>query len=139
MSLDRASSREAERGRRHEPRTLHAEGLKEMTRPSDPGVRVSFRHHACPPARRARSRRAADARRALGRIVFAVAVGGCGGGATELLDTARLEEVQNNPSHARELYEEVVRRHPGTPEARTAEDRLRALTATPAPRTSAQD
>jgi len=52
---------------------------------------------------------------------------GCGGGARELLDTARLEEVQNNPTHARELYEELVRRYPETPEARTAGERLRAL------------
>ena len=60
-------------------------------------------------------------------------LGGCGGGAKELLDTARLEEVQNNPTHARELYQEVVRRYPGTPEAQTAEDRLKALS-TPAER-----
>ena len=57
---------------------------------------------------------------------------GCGGGAQELLDTARLEEVQNNPTHARELYQEVLRRYPGAPEARTAEERLGAL-APPSP------
>jgi hypothetical protein len=52
---------------------------------------------------------------------------GCGGGAQELLDTARLEETQRNVPHARELYEEIVRRFPGTPEAETAAARLRAL------------
>jgi hypothetical protein len=51
----------------------------------------------------------------------------CGGGAQELLDTARLEETQHNAPHARELYEEIVRRYPGTPEAETAAARLRAL------------
>lgn len=56
---------------------------------------------------------------------------GCGGGAGELLDTAQFEEVQNNPGHARELYEEIVRRYPGTEEARTAAERLRALAGTP--------
>jgi hypothetical protein len=52
---------------------------------------------------------------------------GCGGGAKELLDTAQLEETQRNVPHARELYEEVVRRYPGTPEAETAKARLEAL------------
>lgn len=60
-------------------------------------------------------------------IVLAVALAGCGGGAGELLETARLEELQNNPAHARQLYREVATRYPGTPEARTAEERLRAL------------
>jgi len=55
-----------------------------------------------------------------------------GGGDAALLDTARLEELQNNPAHARELYQDIVRRFPGSPAARTAEERLRALGA-PAP------
>jgi hypothetical protein len=59
-------------------------------------------------------------------LLVAVAMA-CGGGADELMETARFEEVQNNPAHARQLYEEVVRRHPGTPQARAAEERLRAL------------
>jgi len=43
------------------------------------------------------------------------------------METARFEELQNNPDHARELYQDVVRRYPGTPEARDAEERLRTL------------
>jgi hypothetical protein len=62
--------------------------------------------------------------------LVALVVAGCGGGARELLDTAQLEELQNNRAHARQLYERLVREHPGTPEARTAEERLRALSAT---------
>ena len=56
-----------------------------------------------------------------------VALLGCGSGAKELLDTARLEEVQNNPTHARELYEELLRRYPDSPEARIAGERVRTL------------
>jgi hypothetical protein len=51
----------------------------------------------------------------------------CGGGAAEKLETAEFEELQNNPTHARELYQEIVRRWPGSPEAQKAEARLRAL------------
>ena len=66
------------------------------------------------------------------RLLAALALGaclvGCGGGrGDDLLDTARLEELQNNPAHARELYQEIVRRFPGSPAARTAEERMRAL------------
>ena len=67
--------------------------------------------------------------RALLLAAVLVPFAGCGGGPKDLLDTARLEEVQNNPTHARELYDEVVRRYPDTPEARTAAERLRALSA----------
>ena len=59
-------------------------------------------------------------------IVLALLLG-CGGGAQELLDTAQLEETQRNVPHARELYEEIVRRYPDSPEAATAAERLRAL------------
>ena len=65
------------------------------------------------------------------RILPLVALLGCGSGPKELLDTAGLEEVQNNPTHARELYEELMRRYPDSPEARTAGERVRALS-TPA-------
>jgi TolA-binding protein len=65
------------------------------------------------------------------RAVSAVALvlWGCGSGADELLDTAKLEELQNNRPHARELYREVMRKYPETPQARVAEERLRALEA----------
>jgi TolA-binding protein len=43
------------------------------------------------------------------------------------MDTAALEEQQSNPTHARELYREVIQRFPGTPEAAKAGERLRQL------------
>ena len=52
---------------------------------------------------------------------------GCGGSAKDLLDTAQLEETQHNLPHARELYQEVLRRYPNSPEAATAAARLHAL------------
>ena len=54
----------------------------------------------------------------------------CGGGAKELMDTAEFEELQKNVTHARELYEEVVRKYPGSPEAAKAAERLKALAPT---------
>ena len=54
----------------------------------------------------------------------------CGGGAKELLETAEFEELQRNTTHARELYEEIVRKHPDAPEAAKARERLAALDAT---------
>jgi TolA-binding protein len=57
-----------------------------------------------------------------------VALAGCGGGgAAELLETARLEELQNNPTHAKQLYQQIVDQYPGTPQAETATARLREL------------
>ncbi len=43
------------------------------------------------------------------------------------LETAQFEEKQNNREHAIMLYEEVVSKHPGTPNARIAQDRLKVL------------
>jgi TolA-binding protein len=63
---------------------------------------------------------------ALAALVFAVA---CGSSAKELLDTAEFEELQRNTTHARELYQEIVRTHPGSPEAMKATERLQALDA----------
>jgi TolA-binding protein len=61
-------------------------------------------------------------------LAAVLALAACGsGGAEALLETAKLEEIQNNPTHARALYEEIVRRYPGSPEAKTADERLRAL------------
>jgi TolA-binding protein len=64
---------------------------------------------------------------ALRHLALLVALSGCGEGAKELLDTAQLEELQNNRTHARELYQEIADRYPGTAEAKTAAERLRAL------------
>jgi TolA-binding protein len=65
-------------------------------------------------------------------VPILLALVGCGRStADELLDTARLEELQNNPTHARALYEEIVRKYPGSAQARTADERLRALGSAP--------
>jgi hypothetical protein len=69
-------------------------------------------------------------RRGIVLLAAALSLAGCGGNAAELLETAKLEELQNNPAHARELYREILRHHPGSPEARIAEERLRALAGT---------
>jgi TolA-binding protein len=60
-------------------------------------------------------------------LAASLVVAACGGGAKELMDTAEFEELQRNTTHARELYEEVVRRYPDTPEAVKARERLAAL------------
>ena len=61
-------------------------------------------------------------------VVLAAVLAGCGGsGASGLLEAAQLEETQRNPEHARELYQEILRRFPDAPEATTATTRLKAL------------
>jgi hypothetical protein len=55
-------------------------------------------------------------------------LGACsGGGAAQLLETARFEEVQRNLPHARKLYREILDTYPGTPQADEARARLAAL------------
>lgn len=60
-------------------------------------------------------------------VVIAVLVACGGGGAQELLETAQLEETQNNRPHARELYRRLVDQYPGTPQAKQAALRLADL------------
>lgn len=43
------------------------------------------------------------------------------------LETAQFEEKQNNREHAMKLYEEVIAKHPGSPNAKVAQERLNAL------------
>jgi hypothetical protein len=45
----------------------------------------------------------------------------------ELLETAEFEERQHNVVHAKQLYEEIIRSHPSSPQAETARARLAAL------------
>ena len=53
---------------------------------------------------------------------------GCGGESAEtLFETAKLEELQNNPEHARQLYREILDKHSRSPYAKKAEERLNAL------------
>jgi TolA-binding protein len=69
--------------------------------------------------------------RALATLALACALAACGDSADQLLETAAFEEVQRNHEHARKLYREVIERYPGTPQAKTAEEKLRALDAVP--------
>jgi hypothetical protein len=70
-------------------------------------------------------------RKEVGALLLAaallLAVGCSGSGPADLLSTAELEEVQDNPDHARELYSEIVRRYPDSAEATRARQRLAAL------------
>ena len=68
------------------------------------------------------------ARRILLALMLLVALAGCSGnGAKELLETAKLEELQNNPSHAKKLYEEILQKYPDSPYAKEAKERLGAM------------
>ncbi|QTA92799.1 tetratricopeptide repeat protein [Desulfonema magnum] len=61
-------------------------------------------------------------------IIAAVTFSGCSGNnAKELYDTAKLEELQNNPEHARQLYQELIKKHPKSEYAKIAKNRLSAL------------
>jgi TolA-binding protein len=70
--------------------------------------------------------------RTIAALAMATLLAGCGGGAKEMLETAQFEELQRNTTHARELYQEIVRKHPDSPEATTAKERLAAIGAAPA-------
>ncbi len=43
------------------------------------------------------------------------------------LETAQFEEKQNNKEHAVKLYEEILSKYPGSPNAKVAQERLNAL------------
>lgn len=61
-------------------------------------------------------------------LVLCLAVSACSGNkAAELFETARFEEVQNNREHARELYEEIVKKYPGSEYAKKAQERLSGM------------
>jgi len=53
---------------------------------------------------------------------------GCtGSGAREMLDTARLEEVRDNPENAAGIYRAIVEQYPGSSPAEAARARLDGL------------
>ncbi len=61
-------------------------------------------------------------------LLLSTALTACSGdGGASLYETAQFEERQNNPAHARELYEEITKKYPGSDYARKAEVRLREL------------
>jgi TolA-binding protein len=65
-----------------------------------------------------------------GALLLSLLVSGCSGDkAKELLETAQFEERQMNVSHAKQLYEEVIRLYPSSQEAQTARERLTKLNA----------
>jgi TolA-binding protein len=51
--------------------------------------------------------------------------------AKELFETAELEERQHNVTHAKQLYEDLIRLYPSSPQAETARARLVLLNNTP--------
>ena len=53
---------------------------------------------------------------------------GCGGNAAqETFDTAKLEELQNNPEHALILYQEIIDKYPDSPLAAKSRERIAEL------------
>lgn len=60
--------------------------------------------------------------------VCCTALAACSGDqGKQQLETAQFEEKQNNREHAIKLYEEVVTRYAGSPNAKIAQERLKAL------------
>ncbi len=61
-------------------------------------------------------------------VALAVVLSGCpGNAADEMLDTAQLEEVQDNLENASKIYRDIIERYPDSPEAKTAQSRLDAI------------
>lgn len=66
--------------------------------------------------------------RAAVAVLLMILLTGCTGDKPkELLETAEFEERQTNLPHAKQLYEELVRLYPTSPEADIARSRLAAL------------
>jgi outer membrane protein assembly factor BamD (BamD/ComL family) len=60
-------------------------------------------------------------------LLFALMVG-CGGESPEsLFGTAQFEEKQTNFTHAKELYQEIIKEHPDSEWAKKARERFKAL------------
>ena len=61
----------------------------------------------------------------VGAVIFCIILASCSGDKPkELLETAELEERQHNVVHAKQLYEDLVRLYPSSPQAETARTRL---------------
>jgi TolA-binding protein len=69
----------------------------------------------------------ARCRTALVLLFFAVLIACSGDKPKELLETAEFEERQMNVPHAKQLYEELIRRYPASQEADKARARLAVL------------
>ncbi len=59
--------------------------------------------------------------------LFVLGVVGCGDDPKQMFETAQFEELQNNHSHARELYGRIIQADPDTDLAKKAKERLAAL------------
>jgi TolA-binding protein len=67
---------------------------------------------------------------AVAALLLSLLLSGCSGDkAKDLLETAEFEERQMNVPHAKQLYEEVIRFYPSSPQAQTARERLAKLNA----------
>lgn len=61
-------------------------------------------------------------------IALVLTTGGCSGSNPEdLFDTAKLEELQENPEHAKTLYLQLIDTHPDSKYADMARKRLAEL------------
>lgn len=68
----------------------------------------------------------------VGALMCCMALVACNGDKPkELLETAEFEERQHNVAHAKQLYEELVRLYPSSPQADTARTRLVPLNQAP--------
>ena len=58
-------------------------------------------------------------------ILLAITSFGCSSSAPEdLFDTAKLEEIQDNHEHARELYQQIIEKYPESEYAKQSKERL---------------
>lgn len=61
-------------------------------------------------------------------VIAAVTIAGCSGDTVkEVFETAQLEELQKNYDHAKELYCRIIEKHPESPYATKARERLDGL------------
>jgi TolA-binding protein len=61
-------------------------------------------------------------------ITLTVMFSACSGKkAQEIYETAQFEELQKNTVHAKQLYQEIMEKYPGTEYAVKASERLKAL------------
>jgi outer membrane protein assembly factor BamD (BamD/ComL family) len=60
--------------------------------------------------------------------IAALTLAGCSGeNVKEVFETAQLEELQNNYDHAKELYRNIIEKHPESAYAPKAREKLDAL------------
>ena len=61
-------------------------------------------------------------------LAVSMVLSGCSGdGAESIFETARLEELQDNPEHAKKLYRDIIQQYPDSPFAQKAKDRLSSM------------